>query len=336
MTGDTTANLDARLLDDWQRGLAIVERPFDVMANACAVSEKLVIARLKAMQDSGVIARVGAVVRPNTIAASTLAAVSVPDLDVDRVAEIMVAEPGINHVYLRENEWNIWFVATGPDRGFVDAALERVAARSSGKVLDLRLERSYHIDLGFALNDAPAERHADPARRKHFAAIEPRDDDAALVQHLTQGLPLVPTPFAQLARTLGRTQSDVLQRVRALADAGVLPRIGLIVRHRALGWRSNAMVAWDVPEGNIDAIGERLAATRGVNLCYRRRRYAHEWPYNLYCMIHAKSRGDALATLAEASAAAGLDPCPRQILFSSRCYKQTGAMVAAPAAREAA
>jgi hypothetical protein len=46
-------------------------------------------------------------------------------------------------------------------------------------------------------------------------------------------------------------------------------------------------------------------------------------------MVHAKTRNNALKIITEASEAARLKDCPRQILFSSRCFKQTGAMLTA-------
>lgn len=330
-----THHLDQQLLDNWQRGLPIVERPFKVLAQAVNASEDEIIARLVSLQESGVIARVGAVVRPNTLGASTLAAIAVPDLEIETTAELLSNEPGINHVYLRENDWNIWFVATGPDRASVDAALARVESQTNRKVLDLRLERAFHIDLGFALNGNGVNRHIAPNGGVSTVGFVPRDDDAQLVQQLMVGLPLVPRPFLELSYELERDEADVMQRIRDLESAGVLPRIGLIVRHRALGWRSNAMVVWDVPEKDVDAAGAALAKQDGINLCYRRRRYAQDWPFNLYCMIHAKSRASALAVLERASAAAGLDDLPRTILFSLRCFKQTGALVA-PQPKEAA
>lgn len=336
MTPDISSVLDAHLLNDWQRGLPLVARPFRVMAEACGGAEADVIDRLTLMRESGVIARVGAVVRPNTVGASTLAAVAVPDLDVDRAAGIMSADPGINHVYLRENDWNLWFVATGPDRESVDRSLSRVAAATGSKVIDLRLERPFHIDLGFSLSGPTLNRHVETAAGAEGSAFRPRDGDAELAQALTTGLALVARPFEALGRSLGRSEADVLRRIRELEAAGIFPRLGLIVRHRALGWRSNAMVVWDVPESVVDACGERLARVAGVNLCYRRRRHERDWPFNLYCMIHAKSRDDAFDTLAEATAQADLGPYPRQVLFSLRCFKQTGAMVAAPRSKELA
>ena len=111
--------------------------------------------------------RVGATIRPNTAGASTLAAVAAPDWRVEEVAAIVGAEPGVNHSYLRENDWNIWFVATGPDRDHVAATLNRIEAATGLAVLDLPLVRPYHIDLGFALDGTRqgpgGTRRADPA-----------------------------------------------------------------------------------------------------------------------------------------------------------------------------
>lgn len=328
--------LDNNLMEAWQRGLPLVERPYRVMAEACDAKESDVIDRLKSLKARGAIARVGAVVRPNTIGASTLAAVSVPDLQVEETAALMAAEPGINHVYLRENDWNLWFVATGPNRAAVDAALGRISSQARRRVLDLRLEQPYHIDLGFKLFGRDTKRHTASTPIGDVTDFEFRKDDALLVQQLMNGLAFVARPFDDLAKALGRDADEVLARIRTLKAAGILPRLGLIVRHRALGWRCNAMVVWDVPESEVDDIGAKLAMAPGVNLCYRRRRHEQEWPFNLYCMIHAKSREAAFDTLTQASTAAGLDGLSRQILFSLRCFKQTGAMVAAPSRQEAA
>jgi hypothetical protein len=44
-------------------------------------------------------------------------------------------------------------------------------------------------------------------------------------------------------------------------------------------------------------------------------------------MIHAKSRDEALTTLGRAATEAGIAGIPHRVLFSVRCFKQTGAMV---------
>ena len=327
MERDVRDLVDVQLLEKWQRDLPLVRRPFAVLAENLGTDESEIIERLARLQNSGIVARVGGVVRPNTLGASTLAALAAPDFEVEDVAAQIAAEPGINHIYLRENDWNIWFVATGPDRASVDESLRRVSQRTGLQVLDIRLEKPYHIDLGFTLTGCKAAT-PEPTSAHELEPFNPRPGDRQLAQCMTSGLPLVPRPFEVLAQRLDLREEHVIQRIKELCDFGVFPRIGVIVRHRALGWCSNAMVVWDVPPEDVDRKGAALATSPGVNLCYRRTRYPQAWPYNLYCMIHAKSREDALKLLEEASASVGLDKYPRKILFSLRCFKQTGAMVA--------
>jgi DNA-binding Lrp family transcriptional regulator len=324
-----------RLIEEWQRDLPLTSRPFAVVAEALGARESDVLSTLRELKSEGLITRVGGVVRPNTIGASTLAALAAPDLDVGAIATMLTCEPGINHVYLRENDWNLWFVVTGPDRAYVHQVLQRVMTRTRLTVLDLALETPYHIDLGFSLkrSGSPHRRHPLSPAGIH-ESYEPAPYDRDLIQVLTTGLPLVAEPFKHIGGTFGVPEAQIIARLTALVAQGVIPRIGVIVRHRALGWRSNAMAVWDVPPNDVDRAGRRLAQAPGVNLCYRRTRYALAWPYNLYCMVHARTRDEALDCIIEAQSQAGISRYPRQILFSLRCYKQTGALVSHP--REAA
>ena len=323
-------SIDMRLLGDWQRDLPLVPRPFANLAAHLETREADVINRLKGLCRSGAVSRVGGVVRPNVIGASTLAAMAASDLQVEEIAAVIGEEPGVNHSYLRENKLNLWFVATGPDRDHVTQSLARISKRTGRRVFDFRLERSYHIDLGFPLDGRGAKYCEAIDAPTRCATFERRQGDALLIQALTHGLPLEPEPFCSIAEALGRSEASVIARLTQLRAAEVITRLGVIVRHRALGWRSNAMVVWDVSPDGIDRAGATLAAIPGVNLCYRRTRVEGDWPYNLYCMVHAKARANALKIITQASEAARLTDCPRQILFSSRCFKQTGAMLTAP------
>lgn len=316
-------DLDWKLMNDWQRALPLVPRPFQVIGETMGTSEDDIIARLKALLAAGSISRVGATCRPNTLAASTLAAVAAPPGRVDEVAEIINAVEGVNHSYERENIWNIWFVATGPTRAFVDSALEEIAEKTGLKVLDLRLVRPFNVDLGFAL-DGTGEMPP-PAPVDDTVPLE--EGDRALMQALSEGMRVVARPFEVLGERLGRSESDVLDRVRALAQSGILSRIGVIVRHRSLGWRSNAMCVFDVPDEEIEEKGQTLTQVPGVTLCYQRRRAPGDWPYSLYCMIHGRSRAEALDVLSAARVRAGLAGYNYKVLFSTRCFKQTGALI---------
>ena len=316
--------LDLRLLDGFQRDLPVAPRPYRAIGRALGLGEDEVIARLARLVDGGAVTRVGGTCRPNTAGASTLAAMALPDHRIEEVAAAVGAEEGVNHSYLRENRFNLWFVATGPDRAAVQGLLGRLRARTRLVVLDLPLVRPFNVDLGFALDGlAPAP----PARPARPDVLEP--GDRPILQALSDGLALTPRPFAALAADLGRGEAEVLQRIRVLLAAGLIGRLGVIVRHRRLGWTANAMVVWQVPEAAVEAAGGALVEVPGVTLCYQRLPAGTAWPYTLYCMIHARSRAEALAVLGRAEAAAGLDGLPREVLFSLRCFKQRGALVVA-------
>jgi siroheme decarboxylase len=311
--------IDLALLDRFQRDLALEPRPFARIAVKLGLSEAEVIDRLAAMQATGRIARVGGTVRPNTAGASTLAALAVPEARIDEVAGIVGAEPGVNHSYLREADWNLWFVATAPDATTLAAMLARIEGASGLPVLDLRLVRPFNIDLGFPLAGRPV---AMPAGRGVETAVL-RADDRPLLHALSDGLDLTPRPFAALAQRLGRDEATVLSRIEVLLAAGILTRLGVIVRHRALGYTANAMVVWDVADAS--EAGLALAALPGVTLAYERRPVAGVWPYRLFCMIHARTRMQALEVLGTARALPELQGINHRILFSTRCFKQSGA-----------
>jgi DNA-binding Lrp family transcriptional regulator len=315
--------LDRRLLDEFQRDLLLVSRPFAAMADTLETSEAVVIARLSALQDAGLITRVGATVQPNTAGSSTLAALAVPEHRIEEVAAIIGDEPGVNHSYLREDEWNLWFVPTAPTAGELAGSLERIARRTGLRVLDLPLLRPFNIDLGFRLTGPRqtlrSKTPPDPA------AILP--GDRPILQAMAEGLALTPRPFAQLAERLKSSEGHVIERLAALSASGILTRIGVIVRHRAIGWRSNAMVVWDLPRERIETAGLALAGLPGVTLCYQRRTIPGIWPFGLFSMIHARSHQEALDVLGAAAALPELAGAYHRTLFSTRCFKQTGALV---------
>lgn len=319
--------IDCRLLDDWQRDFPVVPRPFAELGLTLGLDEDEVITRLKALKTHARITRVGATCAPNTVSASTLAALAVPEERITEVAAIVGDEPGVNHSYLREHDWNLWFVATGPHEDHVAATLTRISEATGLLVLDLRLVRPFNVDLGFRMACGECRAVTPPARPVDLTVLQRGDRE--LLQGLTNGLDISRRPYADLGARLNLTESQVLDRITALIRAGIISRHGVIVRHRALGWSANAMVVWDLTSEQINTAGPRLAAHPGVTLCYERQPVADVWPYRLYSMIHAKSRAEAREVLAGAAALPEIAGADHEVLFSTQCFKQRGAMIAA-------
>ena len=319
---------ERRLLNDFQRDLPLCEAPYAAIAKAVHASEEWVIAALRRYVGEGVVSRVGVIFRPGGIGASTLAAMCVPPARLADVARSVSAHRGVNHNYEREHRFNLWFVANAPDRPALQALLASVERETVLPVIALPLLREYHIDLGFDLDGAAGSATAvgRPSRSSQLAL----DATAKrIVAALHEGLPLTSRPYAAIAdRAALREDGEqrVLRNLRDWSRDGFVKRVGVILRHRPLGFVANVMAVWDVPDADVDALGEALAAEAGITLCYRRERALPAWPYNLFCMIHGRDRGAVESGLERISARAGLSQHPHARLFSRTAFTQRGAV----------
>jgi len=147
----TLTALEKCLLNEYQRDFPLCSSPFALIAEQQGVTEKEVIRTLDSLQQRGLVSRVGPVFAPQRAGASTLAALSVPDGELERVADCVSRYEEVNHNYEREHAFNLWFVVTAPDQGHVQRVLEAIETETGLPVLDLPLERSFYIDLGFPL-----------------------------------------------------------------------------------------------------------------------------------------------------------------------------------------
>lgn len=157
----------------------------------------------------------------------------------------------------------------------------------------------------------------------HPSLEDPRQQ--ALIQAIQGGLPLVARPYAEIGRQIGLEEDEVMARLRGLLEQGVISRLGVVVRHRELGYSANAMVVWDVPDTQVAEVGRRLGGFPCVTLSYRRPRRLPDWPYNLFTMIHGRDQEQVLAHLEQLVQRCGLEEIPHLPLFSTRCFKQRGA-----------
>ena len=152
--------------------------------------------------------------------------------------------------------------------------------------------------------------------------------DRALVAATQSGLPLTPAPYADVAAKIGTTEADVIARLTRLLDAGIVRRIGAVPNHYRLGLSHNGMTVWDVDDGEIDRLGALVGALDFVTHCYRRPRALPDWPYNLFAMVHGKSRDEVEAKRAEIAALLDTAVRASDILYSTRILKKTGLRIA--------
>jgi DNA-binding Lrp family transcriptional regulator len=316
------AGLGFRLLNEFQREFPLAPAPYAVVAGRLGTTPARVIEALAQFRDQGVLGRVGAVFAPNVVGASTLAAMDVPADRLAQVAAIVSARAEVNHNYEREGQPNLWFVLTAESDAALARAARDIQAAAGCAILLFPLVEEYRIDLGFALDRVPGSEPRAPMPAVSRPVLS--QADRRLIAALQRGLALDPHPYLKLAHDTGMTQHEVLQRLRDWIDSGVVRRFGLVLRHRELGYRANAMVVWEVPDALVRGIGLALAQQPGVTLCYRRRALP-QWPFNLYCMIHGRERPEVLHRLEALRVACGLDRYVSRVLFSLTRFKQRGA-----------
>lgn len=319
--------IEMTLIDRWQRDFPLVERPFAVVGRSVDLDEGETIKTFHRLRDAGVISRIGAVVKPHTVGMSTLAAMRVPPERLDEVAAHVSGEPLVNHNYERAHAINLWFVIAGPHGDAIARTIKRIERQTGLVVLDLPLVAAYHLDLGFSLAGERPQRRGMSTRA---SAYHPDGRDRNVLAAIEDGLPIVARPYRDVAENLGLNEEEVIDRLQQLAAAGVVSRFGCVVRHRVLGYTANAMAVWDVPDDMVETVARRFMRNPQVTLCYRRPRRLPDWPYNVFCMVHAKTQCDAYAVIDDLNLVAETGLNRQAVLFSRRCFKQRGAVFSEP------
>ena len=148
--------------------------------------------------------------------------------------------------------------------------------------------------------------------------------DRRLVLETQGGLPLSSRPYLQIALKLGLNERDVIARFRRLLDSGAIRRIGAVPNHYRLGYRANGMSVWDLPNKEIGRLGPMVGALDFVSHAYHRPRHPPHWPYNLFAMVHGRSREEVEEQVAQIAVLLGAADRGHRVLYSRRILKKTG------------
>lgn len=325
-------SVDARLIDGFQSGFPIRERPFQAVGEELGIGEDDALARVERLREMGIFRRFGAVLNPPVIGSSALAAVKAPEERFEEIAEIINEYRQVNHNYRRDHEWNCWFVITAGTRGTRDRILDEIEEKTGCTVLRLPMYTDFYINLEFPVMNEDRFARESAASGESVEATAMTDSpatnlsalDADLLLAIQEGFPLTKTPYRDIAREIDASVETVLDAIRRLLDANCLKRVGCVVNHVVTGFDANCMVVWGVPDDELDARGREVGALPAVTLCYHRpRRPEHDWPYNLFTMIHGRESEAVTEQIDEL--ARDYLPYDHERLRSTETLKQTGA-----------
>ena len=127
------------------------------------------------------------------------------------------------------------------------------------------------------------------------------DLDRAILNEIQSHFPIESRPYAEVGRRVGASEAEVLARVTAMAEAGIIRRLGANFTSRKLGYTST-LVATRVKPASLDHFVEVVNRYPGVTHNYLRR---HR--YNVWFTLIAASEERLNRILEEISAAAEVE-----------------------------
>ncbi len=141
---------DRELLRVLQSGIPLSNRPFKEIGELAGLSEDEAIARINNMLAEGILRKVGAIIAPRNIGyVSTLAAINVPEGEIEKISNIINEFKGVTHNYLREGEPNIWFTMTEPDKASLEQNLRDIEKATGHPITRMPVEKLYKIGVKF-------------------------------------------------------------------------------------------------------------------------------------------------------------------------------------------
>ncbi|WP_018151789.1 Lrp/AsnC family transcriptional regulator [Leeia oryzae] len=143
-------DIERLLVNRLQDGLPITATPYADIAHELGLTETEVISTIETLLANGVLTRFGPMWQIEKAGGTfTLAALAVPEDDIERVAGIVNAMPEVAHNYLRNHHYNMWFVvATTSDAG-CQQVLRTIEDQTGLAVLNLPKQQEFRVHLRF-------------------------------------------------------------------------------------------------------------------------------------------------------------------------------------------
>ena len=332
------SQLQREFINHFQGNLPLEERPFQEIADQLGSTEDSIIAIVNKLKQDRLISRFGPLYDAARIGGGlTLAAMTVPEERYQMVTETVNRYREVAHNYRREHELNMWFVLATEQPEDLHEVISSIEKATGLAVLNFPKQQEFYIGLWLHLS-SDGKHSTVPVPHQVQGPINDSlkdlgydldDTDRKLISATQAGLPIEPSPYKNIADSLGLTQDDVLQRLTNMLYSGVIRRIGAVPNHYRLGLTANGMTVWDVPDNKIEQLGELIGKLDFVSHCYQRPRHLPVWPYNLFAMVHGHSEDEVKNKVKKIETLLAENCSSYETLFSSAILKKTGLRLAA-------
>jgi DNA-binding Lrp family transcriptional regulator len=315
-------SIDKKLIGLIATEFPLTGEPYAELGQRLGIGAGKVIERIAQLKQRGIVRQIGPVFNFGNLGyRTTLVAMKVPDARLKEAERAINEHQGISHGYLREHSFNIWFTLSLPHTvDMEDEIVHLSRATGTEAVVSLPARKVFKIGTYFALNGRGGNAPAVDVSSARAEPVELSPDDRLLINSIQQELPLAPAPYNGLAEKSGMDIALFLDRCRRLRERGVIWKFSASINYNQAGLTANALVCWNAPPDTIDNAGQRLASLKEVSHCYERRP-AELWQYNLFAMIHSRSRKQCRQIIDKACNDTGLTEY--ELLYSTGELKKT-------------
>jgi len=310
-----------QLLYDMQHHFPLTRRPFAELAQRLNRSEKEIIDTVASLKKEGIIRQTSAIFDTKRLGyRSSLVAFKVPAEDIEKAAAVINAHPGVSHNYERNHDFNLWFtLAVAPDSTLGLEQTVEILRKQSGATSAAVLPTLKMFKIKVQMDTTGKKAKKEKVHKAAYKPLELTDNHIAVVKALQKDIDITPEPFKRACEETGMDYDTLFAYAEEMREAGVMRRFATILNHRKAGFQANAMSVWNVPDDIAEETGRKLAEFSAVSHCYLRPRSEH-WPYNLFAMVHAKTREACDALIDDMAKETGLHDYGK--LYSTREFKK--------------
>ena len=315
---------DKKLLNLVQSDFPLVEQPFKTLGQRLGISEEQALQQVRNLKEERIIRHIGAIFDSRRLGyLSVLMAMQIAPEQLDTQARAISRNSWVSHSYAREHQYNLWLtLSLHPDQDLAEVTESLNANQGVEGMIILPALRMFKIDARFDMigdDIEPMMENQGVERIAEIKAEQLSGLEIAIVQELQRDLSLTERPFAPISERLKIDVAELLRIARDFLMNGTMRRYGAVLNHRQAGFTANALGCWIVPPPRIEEVGKSMASFLEVTHCYERQTYT-DWPYNLFTMIHGRTREECETIAGEMSSRMGI--VDYILLYSTREYKK--------------
>ena len=140
--------LDRQIINQFQGGIPIEDRPFEIMAEQLDTTESEVMTRLSFMLDDGLLTRFGPMFNIDKMGGTfSLCAMRVPEASFDEIADKVNALPEVAHNYERDHSLNMWFVIAAESISALDNIIKKIEQITELEVYNFPKQKEFYVNL---------------------------------------------------------------------------------------------------------------------------------------------------------------------------------------------